>query len=65
MDPAVWEHVGSRLLEVLTALKHNGAIEKTQAGFHGLCVRQEAAVGCCLLHGSLCVADDEIWGFST
>ena len=39
VQPLQWERMGGRLLGVLTALKHNGAIQKAQAGFHAVCVR--------------------------
>lgn len=39
MQAPQWERVGEQLLGVLTALKHNGAIQKAQAGFHAVCVR--------------------------
>lgn len=35
------EQLGSELLGAMTVLKHNGAIEKAQMGFHALCSRQE------------------------
>ena len=39
VQPSQWERMGGQLLGVLTALKHNGAIQKAQAGFHAVCVR--------------------------
>ena len=39
VQPLQWEHMGGQLLGVLTALKHNGAIQKAQAGFHAVCAR--------------------------
>jgi Putative death-receptor fusion protein (DUF2428) len=39
VQPLQWERMGGQLLDVLTALKHNGAIQKAQAGFHAVCVR--------------------------
>jgi len=35
------EQLGIELLGAMTALKHNGAIEKAQMGFHALCSRQD------------------------
>ena len=45
VDGAAWADVGEQLLGVLTALKHNGAIEKAQAGFHALCARRVSVFG--------------------
>ena len=39
LDMKQLETIGSHFLEVLLKMKHNGAIDKTRAGFTALCNR--------------------------
>lgn len=39
LDVKQLEKIGSHFLEVLLKMKHNGAIDKTRAGFTALCNR--------------------------
>lgn len=39
LDMKQLENIGSHFLEVLLKMKHNGAIDKTRAGFTALCNR--------------------------